>query len=461
MELLSKELVEQIKPLKKELEIYRMKNAKKDLYYESKNELKDLGISVPDTLRKMRASVAFCQVVVDKYSARVKLQGFYGAESSELDKIFKANRLAQVAKMVTKDAIKYGTGYIIVGRGDTSIGEPKVIISAESPNNVFASRNLRTGRASAAIQLIKGKKEKESLGTLFLLDRIVPFMILEDGRYVLDGEIQVHNENFIPVFQLINDPVSSSTRGRSEITDHLMNLQDEGVRAMASLALNREYYGRPQAIFTNVDGKEFENGRNPFSSQYGKAIIFGQGANRGANQGGTIPSTPPSVTQLQVGSPQPHIDELKFLRTEVSMASGIPTVEFALDTANPASADAINAGSHDIVSKSEDLISNEAEMFEQLMTYAVRLWTGEEPEEDIQALYGEPSTPTAAAIADATSKYVAAGSLSPTSPIVYNRMNLSKQEREMLARENKEAKTLSLIENLAKAKGPLPENDVN
>jgi hypothetical protein len=443
----------------KMLQYFQGINHVRNQYYTGNITLKSLGISLPESMETVKLANGFPAIVVDILEERVNFQGYYADPSFNLDAIFAENDLESKSSMVHIDTFEYGTGYIIVGRGADD--EPDILITPESPNHVFGKRNLRTGRLDSAIQVTYTGNKQEAIGTFFLKDETIPFAITENGDIVEDGFANAHMLGKVPVLQFINKPQTSNTKGRSEIDETVMRTTDQAIRTSAMMEANREYYGNPQAVFTNVNPAEFRdldgNPRNPINVGADKAIILGQGDGGGKDgpqyaDSGSKSSTPPQVTQLTVGSPEPMLAMLRYYAETIAAHSGIPSNMFGITSANPPSADAIRAQENSLIKKAERRISNLRRTWDEAARLAIEIRDGSAPEfSAVSSIFAEPSTPTRSATADEIIKYIQAEVISPQSDFVLSRMNLSTQDREMIRRDWESAKVQGLIANLAMA----------
>lgn len=441
----------------KMLQYFQSVNRVRDLYYTGKIPLKSLGISLPENMETIKIANGFPAIVVDILEERVNFQGYYADEALGINDIFLQNDLESKSSMVHIDTFEYGTGYVIVGRGADD--EPDILITPESPNHVFGKRNLRTGRLDSAIQVAYTGNKKEAIGTLFLKDETIPFAITEHGDILEDGFANAHMLGKVPVLQFINKPQTSNTRGRSEIDETVMRTTDAAIRTSAMMEANREYYGNPQAVFTNVNPAEFRdldgNPRNPISVKANDAIILGKGdpgdGDKSPYVGAGGGSTgAPSVTQLTVGSPEPMLAMLRYYAETIAAHSGIPSNMFGITTANPPSADAIRAQENSLIKKAERRISNLRRTWDEAARLAIEIRDGSAPEfSAVSSIFAEPSTPTRSATADEIIKYIGAEVIDPKSDFVLSRMNLSTQDREIIKRDWDSAKVGGLIQNLA------------
>lgn len=138
-----------IDSLLKKLGNHHNANKVKENYYEGKNRLKDLKISIPPSLKLVDAVVGWAGTAVDVLEERLDLEGYIGADALGLNDIFRANDLDLESGLGHKDALIYGTGFVFVGKGKD--GEADPLITIESPKRATAIYDMRTRRLAAAI----------------------------------------------------------------------------------------------------------------------------------------------------------------------------------------------------------------------------------------------------------------------------------------------------------------------
>lgn len=431
-----------INKLLKDLEDYRISNSKKERYYEGKNRLQNLGIAIPDKLTGMKTAVGWAGTAVDVLNERINLDGFSAPENLRINEIFQANNLDLEASLSHLDSLVTGISYIIVGSGNKELGEPNPLITIESPNTMVGLYNTRTRGLDAALKVLYTKGEP-SYGTLYKKNETVSFAI-EDGVYYED-ERDVHNLGIVPVVRQINRPRSSDLNGRSEISRTIMSLTDAGVRTFMGAEIAREFYSAPQRYLIGANKQDFlDSDGNPidaWSAYLGKLLITG------VNDEGNNPT----VGQFNANSPAPYIELINSYIQQISSETGIPASFLGFTTANPASADAINASQSRLIKKAEDRAQAFGKAWVEVMKLALLIRDGNIPEEAslIRPIWRSAATPTKAADADAAVKLVSAGILLKDSEVTYTRLGFTEVEKEQLRKEKKAAQTSGLVANLA------------
>lgn len=431
-----------IEKLLKDLDSYRISNGKKERYYEGKNRLNNLGIAIPDKLTGMKTAIGWAGTAVDVLNERINLDGFSAPEELKVSDIFNANNLDLEASLGHLDSLVYGISYIVVGTGNNELGEPNPLITIESPNSMVGLYNTRTRGLDAALKVLYSKGEPV-YGTLYKKNETVSFAI-EKGVYYED-ERDIHNLGKVPVVRLINRPRSSDLQGRSEISQTIMSLTDAGVRTFMGAEIAREFYSAPQRYLVGGNKQDFlDADGNPidaWTAYMGKMLITG------VNEEGNNPT----VGQFAANSPAPYIELINSYIQQISSETGIPASFLGYTTANPASADAINASQSRLIKKAEDRAQAFGKAWVEVIKLALLVRDGNISEEanSIRPIWRSAATPTKAADADAAVKLVQAGILLADSEVTYTRLGLTEVEKETLRKEKKAAATSGLVANLA------------
>lgn len=419
------------------------KNGELERYYEGKNRLKDLGISIPPSLKLIDSVVGWAGTAVDVLEERLDFEGYIG-DNYGLNEIYRANELDLEASLGHKDALVYGVGFVVVGKGME--GEPDPLITIESPKRMTAIYDLRSRRLLAALLLNRNSAAEPSTGSLYLPDQTI-YLEFYKGR-PLDVARDVHNLGRVPVAPLVNNPRSGDPDGRSEISRAVRSITDSGVRTMLGAEVAREFYSAPQRyvmgakedMFLDADG----NPLNPWSVIQGR--VLGVPYNDDDN-------VMPTVGQFNANSPQPYFDQVRMLAQMMAAETAIPASYFGFQTDNPSSADAIRQMEARLVKRAERRQKQFGRTWTEVARLALLVRDGELPADfqAIRPIWRDASTPTRAAAADEAVKLIQAGVLTPTSEVTYNRLGFTDSDKQQLLTETRSVQAQQLVANLADA----------
>lgn len=437
-----------IKHMIKRLGDHYRENEVKEHYYEGKQRLKDLNISVPPNLKLVNSVVGWAGTAVDVLEERLDFEGYLGGDNLGLNEIYRANDLDLESSLGHKDALIYGTGFIFVGRGME--GEADPLITIESPKKSTAIYDMRSRRISAALLVDSDDIGEITQGSLYLPNETIYFGAYQNTFVEIARD--VHNLGRVPVSSLINNPRSGDPHGRSEITRAVRSYTDSAMRTLLGAEVAREFYSSPQryilgadeSIFLDADG----NKMNPWSVIQGR--VLGVPYNEDEN-------VMPQVGQFSANSPTPYFDQIRAYAQLIAAETAIPASYLGFQTDNPASADAIRQMEARLVKRAERRQKQFGRTWSEVAKLALLVRDGSVPPEanNIRPIWRDASTPTRAAAADEIVKLVSAGVLSPTSEIVYNRIGLSDSDKQLIKSEQAIAQAQTMLANLATAAQPL------
>ena len=436
-----------IQALVKQLGGYTKDNQTKELYYEGKQRLRDLNISVPPTLKLLNTVVGWAGTAVDVLEERLDFEGYIG-DNFGLNEIYRANDLDLESSLGHKDALIYGTGFVFVGRGRPDMGEPDVLVTIESPKRATVIWDMRSRRVTAALLVDTVAKGKVASGSLWLPDETVYFATYSD-QYVETGR-DVHMLGRVTVAPLINNPRSGDPHGRSEITRAVRYYSDSAVRTLLGAEVAREFYSSPQRYVLGADESLWEDADGRPVDRW--SVIQGRVLGLPYNEDAGVM---PQVGQFQSNSPAPYFDQIRALAQMLAAETAIPPSYLGFQTDNPASADAIRQMESRLVKRAERRQKQFGRTWTEVGRLALLVRDGELPEnaQDIRAVWRDASTPTRAAAADEVVKLISAGVLPAESEIVQNRIGLTDSDKQLLRSERNTASAASLVNALIAQQG--------
>jgi hypothetical protein len=428
---------------------HQFQNSVRECYYEGKQRLKDLQISVPPSLRMLNSVVGWAGTAVDVLEERLDFEGWIGGANLGLDTIYRANELDLESSQGHKDALINGVSFVFVGKGME--GEPDPLITIESPKRATAIYDMRTRRPIAALLARFSEKGIVEGGSLYLPNVTIYFAL---GRNEwLEISRDEHNLGRVPCAPLINNPRSGDPWGRSEITRAVMSITDSAMRTLVGAEISREFFASPQRYILGASEDAFVNQDGEPTT--GWSVIQGRVLGIGYNDDDGVM---PQVGQFASNSPAPFFDQLRAYAQMLAAETSIPTSYLGLQTDNPASADAIRALENRLVKRAERRQKQFGRTWSEVAKLSLLVRDGVIPAEvnDVRPIWRDASTPTVAASTDAAVKLIQAGVLLPDSEVTYNRLNFSDAEKAQLARDKARAGAGDLVAQLAQAANPTP-----
>lgn len=419
------------------------RNHELEHYFEGKNRLKDLRISIPPQLSTVESVVGWPGTAVQVLEERLDFEGYIGADTLGLQDIYRANDLDVESGLGHLDAFIYGTGFVVIGKGNE--GEADPLITIESPKRMTGYYDLRLRRLTSALSLDRDARGKPVRGTLYLPDVTIQIQWI-DGKPV-DVFRDEHGLGRVPVVALANKPRSNEPYGSSEITPAVRSLTDAGMRTLLGAEVAREFYSAPQRyvlgadedFFTDSDG----NPLNPWTVYQGKLLGIP------ANEDGQTPT----VGQFNANSTSPYFEQIRALAQMMAAETAIPASYLGFQTDNPASADAIRQMEARLIKRAERRQRQFGRAWMEVARIALLVRDGFiDPEiANVRPVWRDASTPTRAAAADEAVKLIQAGVLGSTSEVTYNRLGFSDTDKQVLRSEQIQQTGAEIIASLTAA----------
>ena len=402
--------IEEQEKLLKLLNVYDnhlSKNVEKNKYYEGKISLNEvnLGLALPDGMRKLEIGCAWGAKTVDVLAARSLFDGFVGANGNdvtELDQICINNDLIAEYAKACRDELKYGCTFATLS-ADNEIG---VKIRFHSPNTAAAVWDGEKGRIGYGFAIIDSAPDNDDLTwTPSLINYYTDDAIWVISRTGTIWSAQEYRHQMgRPLMEaLIWNSTSNKPFGRSRIKEPIRRLIQGYVRTIANATIGLEFSTAPQKYLLGITDDQYDAVVNQKFKQYVGSIIAGT----------TNPETgeKPSFGQLTQGTISPHVEMIRILATQFSAASGLSVTDTGVvNEANPTSSDAILAQSQTLVGMAEQLNVGNGDALRNIAIMALAIvrqtsFDGlSEEDRAVLAHFKNPAMPSVAVTADAAIK---------------------------------------------------------
>jgi hypothetical protein len=422
-----------LKEMLSRLETYEFSNALKEKYYEGEQRIQHLGIAIPPHLQRIPSVVGWAGMTVDVLAERLEWHGWrsFDGENLGLSEIYNENMLDIESGLATKDALIYGTSFLVVGSGFT--GEPNPLITVESARNMTGIWDNRSRRLSSALGINGSANGKVNDVTLYMPYANIRVQ-LTNGMWVV-ADRDNHNLGRVLVAQMVNNPRASRMGGRSEITKAIRSYVDTGVRTLMGMELNREFYSTPHRWATGLDMDAFtdENGQ-PIPGWEALMTKFFLAPN---DENGKAPT----IGQFTPASPAPYLDQIEGIAQMVAAEAALPVTYLGFHTDNPPSGDAARIMESRLIKRAEDRQKHFGRALQEVGRLALLVRDGEVPDDfsNVTVKWRDPATPTRSAAADEVSKLVGAGVLPADSEVVLDRIGLDPAEKAQVINERRKA----------------------
>lgn len=408
--------VDEIQNFQKCLDVFRQhlsRNAEKNKYYEGNISVNsvNLGIALPEGLRKLEIGCAWGAKTVDVLAARSMFDGFVGMNGEEiedLDVIVAGNNLIYEYTKACRDELKFGCTFATLS-ADKDI---KAKIRFHSPQTAAATWDGEKGRIFRGFAIIDTAPDETqaydwtpSLVNYYTDDAIWVLERHDNGNWY--AEEHPHKMGRPLMEALIWNSTSNKPFGRSRIKEPIRRLIDGYVRTIANATIGLEFATSPQKYLLGVTDDQFDAVVNDKFRQYVGSIIASTPNPETGNN--------PTFGQLQQGSITPHVEMIRILATQFSAASGLTVTDVGVvNEANPTSSDAILAQSQTLIGMAEQLNLGNGNSLRNIALMAlaivnnVRIEDLDTDQLDVVAHFKNPAMPSVASTADAAIKIASA-----------------------------------------------------
>lgn len=408
--------IEEIPKLQKLLDVYNMHlsaNAIKNKYYEGKisvNEV-NLGIALPDGMRKLAIGCSWGAKTVDVLAARSMFDGFVGLNGEDvedLDQIASDNDLVAEYTKACRDELKFGCTFATLS-ADPQIG---CKIRFHSPQTAAGLWNGEKGRIDCGFAIIDTAPDEfdennwsPSLVNYYTESAVWVIWKHNNGNWY--AEEHPHKMGRPLMEPMVWNATSNKPFGRSRIKEPIRRLIDGYVRTIANATIGLEFATSPQKYLLGVTDEQFDAVISDKFRQYVGSII--------AATANPETGEKPTFGQLQQGSLAPHVEMIRILATQFSAATGLTVTDTGVvNDANPTSSDAILAQSQTLVGMAEQLNLGNGNALRNIALMAlaivnnVRINELDDGQLDVVAHFKNPAMPSVAVTADAAIKIASA-----------------------------------------------------
>lgn len=314
-------------------------------YYDQRNTLKDLGISIPPSLKTVEIAAGWPAKAVDSMSRRTILEGLVspegGAELASLvGVIWDGNRMASEVPSAHTSALVHSCAFTFVHIGDSEYGEPPVLVTVRSAEDATGIWDRRRRGLSAALSVA----EIDTAGRPTLLNMYLPGRVVslrQTKGNIFEASEQVHGMG-VPVELLPYRADLGRPFGRSRITRAVMYNTDAAIRTMLRTEVGAEFFNAPQryALGAKEDAFEDKDG-NPVPAW---SVMIGRLLTMSRDEDGNVPE----LGQFAQQSMQPNIEQLRAIAQMFAAETSLPVSSLGIVQDNPSSAEAIRAANEEL-----------------------------------------------------------------------------------------------------------------
>lgn len=393
------------------LDYHQSRNATKDKYYEGHITLNDvnLGIALPNDLKKLDVGCNWGQKAVDVLAARSMFDGFVGSGGNidGLSRIVENNRLVAEYAKACRDELKYGCVFATLSADDTMGCK----IRFHSPGFASALWNGKKGRIDCGLAIMDTVKDESNkdkwIPTAVNLYTDSAIIVLTRTGSQWSAKRHPHKMGRPLMEPMIWNATSDKPFGRSRLKKAIRALIDDYVRTVANATIALEFDTTPQKYILGVTDAQFDAITSDKFKQYmGSILAATTNPDTGEN---------PVFGQLAQGSLTPHVEKMRMTATQFAAATGLTITDVGVvNDANPTSSDAILAQSQTLVLMAQQLNTSNGDALRTIACMAqaiarnVTLEELTDEERSIMAHFKNPAMPSVAVTADAAIKIASA-----------------------------------------------------
>lgn len=384
------------------------KNNLKNKYYEGNIPLSrvNLGLAIPKLMR-LEIGCSWGAKAVDVLAARSMFDGFVGTNGepiTELDTIMRTNRLVSEYMKATRDELKYGCTFATLS-GDPVSG---CKIRFHSPRAAAALWDGDKGRISCGMAIIDTAPTNEDItdwspSIIYLYTDTAVWILSRHGSDTWAARGLPHRMGRPLMEPMIWNATTDKPFGRSRIKEPVRRLIDGYVRTVANATIGLEFSTSPQKYLLGITDDQYDAVINDKFRQYVGSILAAT----------LNPETgeKPTFGQLAQGNITPHVDMLRMLATQFSVATGLTVSDTGVvNDANPTSFEAIQAQSVTLVTMAEQLNAGNGDALNTIAQMALAIANNttmealSDDQKGIIAHFKNPSLPSVSVTADASVK---------------------------------------------------------
>ena len=463
----------------------RGRNALLREYYEMKTRVKNLNISIPQTVSERFANienvVGWCSKAVHAHSMRSVFDGyvFSGKSDADLDRLVRENRLRSLYQQACVSALVYGVSALTVMAGGE--GQPEVVVRAYSANQFCALWDKDENRVACGVVLSDVDRDGNPWRYIVHMPDAVLTLEREDGAGYGAGVDQFSTWRCLvepnpmgrPMMEVIvNDPDLDRPLGHSMLTPELLGIVDKAMRDVFRMEIGAEFYTFPQRYILGAaedlfaappdpnarldeDGDPVDDEGNKLPRVQSPVAKFQ--AYMGAllaitrDENGDVPS----VGQFSPTSADNFTMAFENDAQRFSGATNVPLAQLGVLSSTYTSSDALNATNDPLVLEVETFNRHSEDAMETLALMMLAVRDGV-PMRDldpaaraVQAYFRDPSKPTLASRMDAWSKFAGIDPSIVGTNVFYEGMGLDQPTITRLRSEKEQAGAIAALNQIA------------
>lgn len=320
-------------------------NMLRDRFVRAKERLTATGFTIPVSMLGFQVPLDWPRKAVEVFASRQVPLGYSTRERTSLlddiEAVAEDSNLDFIERQAIESADALGCSFIFTSRGDTSAGDSEVLVTARSALAATAELDPRSGRVSAALELIGGSRVN-----LYLPGMVLTCIRRPSGWFVEDE--WATGTRRVLCAPYVHGATLERPLGQSRVTPTVMRLTYGATRTLLRQDVAAEFYSAPRAAILGADSSMFREG-NEFSAILG--AVWGL-PDVTLDDDEDMPDAlrRADVKQIPQMSMQPFSDQYRLLASAMAGASSVPVHYLGVtQDSNPTSAEALQTIENDLV----------------------------------------------------------------------------------------------------------------
>lgn len=429
----------------------RGRNLLRTTYYDSRNLLQDLGISLPPSMRNIEVVLGWPAKAVDALAALVVFDGLYVPEDDPLGialMLYAADVETTLPQAFTS-SLTHSTSFLTVTPGDISAGEPEVLFLPKSAHSATGIWNPRTQALAEGLSITAA--DPDSLMPTEMVwysrDHVTTFRS-EQGKW--SSDTQANRTGRVWMEPLPFQPELDRPFGHSRISRGVMALTDAALRVLARSEAHAEFFASPQRWALGAEEGAFGTKADKWNAVMSRLLVISK------DEDGDVPT----LGQFQQMSMAPHFEHLRTLASLMAGETSLSLDRFGIVQDNPASAEAIFATERPLAMLARQAGRGWGRRIARAATTGVMIRDNlaEVPAEleGLRARFRNPDMVSPASAADAAAKQVAALPWLAESTVLLEQLGYDEPEIARLLADKRRAEGSTVLNRLREAAANLP-----
>lgn len=387
------------------------RNLLRSSYYDGRNAVAQLGISLPDECKQLAVVLGWSAKAVDVLNDRCVLDGWSTSSGSisddlGLDRIVDDNMLDVEAPQAGVSSLIHGAAFLVAHLGDQAAGEPEVLVTAKDGLTGTGMWDPRRRALRSFLSVTSVDEQGDVTGLVLYLPDLIISCTFAGRRWSVDRRDHSYG---VPVEPLVYRPRLSRRMGMSRISRPVMSLHNSAIRTALRSEVTAELYSVPQRVVLGASEDEFKDAAGNVIPKW--QLVMGHIWGLKDDEAATNPRA--DIKEFTSASQQPHVDQLRAWAQLFAGETSIPVSSLGISTeANPASAEAYFASREDLIKTAESTTDTWTPAWRRTMVRALRMrhgWAEGDVPAEVAAIvpkWRNPATPSRAAAADAAAKTI-------------------------------------------------------